>query len=920
MLVLYRYEITISIYNSITRMKYIYFIICLLGISFGSFAQSPLETQVDFAVENMPLPKALIQLGQTAGVPISFSDNILPKKKKISLQVSNQKVKTILAQMLIDTDVQFRAIGVQIVLFYKKRPSQSFTISGFIDDLETGEKLLFANIFDKKSGRGTSANEYGFFNLTLEEGKVELVISYTGYNHRTQHINLRKDRKLNFSLKPNLTLQEIIVTPFLTDDMSTTEPLSSDDIPILHMKKFSTIGGEADLFRIVESQPGVQSGADGIGGLHVRGGSADQNLILMDGVPIYNPAHSLGIFSVFNSEAIQSAQLYKGAFPARYGGRLSSVLDVHTREGNKKKWSGSAKASLIASTARIEGPIIKDKASILITARRTFLDEFIKKETAKAKSKDEYFTDLYGVPLEGFSKYSFYDLNAKLNFNISEKDKFFFSYYTGGDMFQDEDYINDSPQDGYLYSDAEIQHYNWGNQIGVFRWNHVFRNNLFLNTTLTHSIYQFDVEQSFEFEIIPDATIPPTNVFLGQAYFSTLKDWGARLDFDYTTSKNHNLKFGINSTRHTFQPGAFGADGKIDDESIYDVDIDSFLNATRISVYEHNAYIENEFSVGKKLNFNLGVLGNAFVGEDKTYFIIQPRFSANYQIIKQLSIQVGVSKMAQPLHLVTGSDAGFPNDLWMPSTKLIRPQISWQGVLGIQYRTKKPYQFSLEGYYKKIDNLVRLLDNTSLRIDASNPSGFSLQSLGTNNWETQVTLGEGWQYGLEFQAQKKLGKTTGWVNYNWAFANRRFDEYNSGNIFPYRYDRRHNFNISINHQFAKWLDFSCNWVYGTGLSVFIPIETILSFDGEVDIKYGFDRMPPNHRLDAGFNFYFNSWKLKHQIYLGAYNIYNRENPQYYQLKSEIIEGSDPNNPQIDYKIFQGSVLPFLPSISYSISF
>lgn len=899
-------------------MKKLIGIFCWCLVAIISQAQSPLEISVDFDVKQMPMAEALVLLGKTAGVPISFSNNILPKDALVTLRVKDAKVKTILSKILLDTDIQFKAVGAQVILFYKKRVKRNFTISGYIEDIDSGEKLISANVYDKVSGKGTTSNEYGFYSITIPEGKVELVGTYLGFKSNTQKFELKINGTLTFSLEPNLTLQEIIVTPESFQGIEASDPISSNDIPITLMKKLPSLGGEVDLFRMAEFIPGVQSGSDGLGGLHVRGGSADQNLILMDGVPIYNAGHSLGIFSVFNSEAIQSVQLYKGGFPARYGGRLSSIMDVRTRDGNKKRWTGNVKAGLIASSARIEGPIIKDKASILITARRTLLDSFIKDFTRKSKEEDEYFKDVFGVNLQGFTTYNFFDLNAKLNFSIGKKDNFFFSYYTGGDDLYDEDLIVGSQQEDFVYSDKFVQEYNWGNQIGMFRWNHIFKNKLFLNTSLTFSNYQFDSEENVDVDFI-FRTSPPINIFIAQAYHSTLQDWGAKLDFNYSSSENHLLRFGINSTLHTFQPGAFGADLQINDETLFEENIDSFLNATQITVHEHNAYFEDEFTVGEKLKFNLGVLGNVFVAEDKTFYSIQPRVSVNYLINKQLSLKGGLSKMVQPLHLLSGSDAGFPNDLWLPSTKLVAPQTSWQSVLGMQYQPHKAYQFNVEVYYKKLNNLITYLDNSSLRTDLSNPGNFTFSPISTQNWESQITLGEGWNYGIEFQLEKNIGRTTGLISYTYAHADRRFDDLNIGERFPYRYDRRHNFNIAINHRFTKWLDVSCNWIYGTGLSTLIPVSTYQL--GELTLfNNEFVRLPANHRLDAGINFYFDIWKLKHKVYLGGYNIYNRANPQYFQLKSIPIEGSDPDNIELEYQIFQGTFLPFLPSLSYTISF
>jgi len=901
-------------------MKQLFYISIILLLSQVAKAQSPLEQRLDFDVKNMPLAEALIELGKTSNVPISFSDDILPKNKLITLRTYNQTVKYILSNMLKNTDVAFQVVGSQVVLFYKKRPKRNYTISGYIKDKTTGEGLIAANVFETKSRKGTYANEYGFFSLTLKEGENNLIISYTGYESSREKFNLEKNQSIQIFLNPTI-LSEVVVTPDeIIPEILSTQPLSENNFSAQDISQLPSLGGEVDLFRTAELMPGVQSGADGLGGLHVRGGSADQNLILMDGVPIYNPSHALGIFSVFNTEAIQSVKLSKGAFPARYGGRLSSVMDVRTREGNSKKWTGSVKAGLITSSARIEGPLIKDKSSILITARRTLLDGFIRNFSRKSKREDPYFLETFNMPLQGFSEYSFYDLNGKLNFSLGKKDKLFFSYYNGGDAFRDEDHIEGADFRELKYFDSEIQTYDWGNQIGVFRWNHIFGDKLFLNTTLTHSIFNFDVQESIEVDYVwKDPLRPANNFFNGRAYFSELKDWGVRLDFDYNTSKNHHLRFGLNSTLHTFEPGAFGGNQKLDGDILFEVDIDSFLNANQIRATEYNAYFEDEFFIGKKFKLNIGVLANLFFTESKSYFEPQPRLSVNYLISEKIQLQGAVSRMVQPMHLITSSDAGFPNDLWLPSTRLVRPQTSWQNVLGIKIQPNKKYSFSLEGYYKKLNNQVLFLNNTSLRTELSNPANFTFEPINAENWESQITIGEGWNYGLEFQAKKEIGKTKGWVSYTWAFANRRYNDLNNGEQFPYRFDRRHNLSISAVHRFTSWLDVTATWIYGSGLSTLIPTSTF-QLGGITVINYSFTRMPANHRLDAGVNFYFKTKMLDHQFFLGAYNIYNRSNPQYYQIQTTPTENSSPSNPEFDFNVNQGSFLPFLPSVSYRISF
>ena len=810
--------------------------------------------------------------------------------------------------------------------FIKK---EKYRISGFIEDSKSGEKLIGANVYERNSGKGASTNEYGFYSFTILEGKIDLACSYLGYETKAQELELVNDLKVNFKMDANLTIREIVVISSEYENLlDALPPLGTEEIPVQQMSLYPKLGGEADVFRMAEFMPGVQTGADGLGGLHIRGGSTDQNLVLMDGVPIYNASHSLGIFSVFNPEAVKSMQLLKGGFPARYTGRLSSVMDIRTKEGNMKEWAGSVNLGMAAASATIEGPLWKDKISIFLTARRTILDKVIENETRKIKESNEFFIEQFGVPLTGKSNYNFNDFNGKLNFSISEKDKLYLSHYRGGDHFSDNDQLVSVQLDSFTYSDNLSRSYDWGNEVTVLRWNHLFNNKLFLNTTLTRSIFLLNSETIYDLNVKKRGNFLTTNFYQQRNYISELKDFGARIDFDYSSSKNHHLRFGANSTLHQFRPGVLNSNFEINSNTV----LDSLLNNPNQSLWEHNAYFEDEFYLGKKVKINIGgtlaVIQTDkadfdFNNRDTTYFSFQPRFSIAYQATKNLVFQGSAGKITQPLHLLTGTDIGLPNDLWVPSTSLIGPESSWQGSVGMNLNFKKQYNFKMELYYKTLENILAYQAGSSLTADISNPSAWNLSLLNATNWELQVLQGSGTSYGAEFQFQKTFGTTTGIVSYTYSKTNRSFIDIRNGASQRYRFDRRHDLKMAFNHRIFSWMDFSWNWMYGTGLSNLLPsleysIETPNGPE-KVFILEDFE-LTPNHRLDAGFNFYLEKKGIKHKWYAGVYNIYNRKNPQYYALKSIPVDEFDPTDPDYDRVLIEGSVFPVLPSISYSLRF
>ncbi|MEO1628753.1 MAG: carboxypeptidase-like regulatory domain-containing protein, partial [Bacteroidota bacterium] len=422
-------------------MKRLFLLSTFVCLSLSLLAQGPLERRVDFEVKNSSIADALEQLSELASVRIAFSSDIFPAEKRISFRMRDAMVKNVLSKILKNTGVQYRLVGRQIVLYFKPPPPKEYTISGYIRDAISGEKLIAANVYESQSRRGTSSNAYGFYSLTLQKGIRQIRFSYLGYQMQLEEININSDLKLNIDLKPAITLSEVVVTARPGGEEAAT--INTYDIVPERYETLPTLGGEVDVIRLAHLLPGVQTGADGVGGIHIRGGNADQNLVLLDGVPVYNPAHMAGIFSVFNSKAIRSARLTKGSFPARYGGRLSSVLDVRTKEGNKKSFRKEINLGLTSAKFTIEGPLKKDTSSIFLSARRSFLDFFVRPISERIKEDRGE---------SGFSSYNFYDVNAKINFSAGDRNEFFASFYKGGDNFHNETRIDfQSPSGNFSF-------------------------------------------------------------------------------------------------------------------------------------------------------------------------------------------------------------------------------------------------------------------------------------------------------------------------------------------------------------------------------------------------------------------------------------------------------------------------------------
>ncbi len=814
-------------------------------------------------------------------------------------------------------------IILTLVLLVVNLYAEKHTISGYISDKVSGETLIASAVFDTRSKKGTIANDYGFYSLSLPKGEVVLEFSYVGYQKIEKRFILSKDTVLNIELALSTTLKDVVVVGNRSDIGVKGSQMSAIEVPISQIKKVPSLLGENDLIKALQLLPGVQSGSEGSAGMYVRGGSPDQNLLLLDGVPVYNVNHMLGFFSVFNSDAIKNVTMYKGSFPARFGGRLSSVVDIRMKDGDKKKYHGNVSIGLLSAKMQIEGPILSENTTFNISARRTYFDilayPFVK---LVQKSK--------GLKENSFGYY-FYDLNAKFTHKFSDKDRLYLSTYMGDDAIYFK-VKNKETKDSNMNNKTWMKtDWKWGNLISALRWNHIVNPRLFMNITGAHTRYRskLGIGISQEKQSITNGKEEKEKVEYGLDYNSAIYDWTGKIDFDYEPTPSHKIKFGTGYTYHTFQPDVYHQKQNVKTSDFLQ-NRDTTINGGAIFSHETISYIEDNISIGKLLKLNLGLHFSTFSVQNKNYFSLQPRLSSRFLITDDLSLKVGYAYMKQYVHLLSNSNISFPTDLWVPVTKNIKPMIAHQVALGAFYHWDNIGEFSLEGYYKTMNNLLEYKDGANF--------------MGTStNWENKVCMGSGVSYGIEFLYQRNFGKTTGWLGYTWAKANRTFDKegnvLNQGLPFPARYDRRHDVSLTLSHPISKKVELSATWVYSTGNTATLGLQKYKIGDVPTDISYGIRkdklklknvthishrnnyRLNSYHRLDIGVNFYkFYKNGMKRTINISVYNTYNHYNPFFVYPYSE--EEQDRITGEIVEKtvLRQATMFPIIPSISYSLSF
>lgn len=769
------------------------------------------------------------------------------------------------------------------LLFAQKK----YTISGYVKDSQNGETLIGAAISVKNQTKGISSNQYGFYSLTLTEGDYELIGSYVGFQPLTIAVKLDSDKQLNFDLLARAALQEVIVSSRKRDENVRNAQMGKFVLPIEQIKAVPAFLGEVDLLKTVQLLPGVRNAGEASAGIYVRGGGPDQNLIMLDDAIVYNTGHLFGFFSIFNSDAIKNVSLIKGGMPAQYGGRLSSVLDIAMKEGNDKKFQVDGGIGLIASRLSIQGPIKKNKASFIVSARRTYIDALTK---PFLKSSSQF----YG------SGYYFYDLNAKVNYKFSEKDRLYLSGYFGRDVF---DFVN-----GQRSLDVNIP---WGNATGTLRWNHVFNNRLFGNTTAVFNNYNFTFE----------AAQNSFNIKLA----SGIRDFSLKQDFDLYPFTGHKVKFGGLYTYHRFTPNVVS--GR-QDSVVFNP-----LNAQPKYAHEAAVYIQDDWEVNDKLKINAGIRYSGFqqIGPYKiyqndengnrldstvfkggqpvrTYGGLEPRFTLRYAIDDETSLKGSVTRNLQYIHLVSNSGSTLPTDLWVPSTYRVKPQISWQYAAGYFKNFKNNmYETSVEVYYKSMQNQIEYEE------------GYTPNTL--EDTENFFTFGKGWSYGTELFINKSKGRLTGWIGYTLSWTWRKFPGLNFGEKYPAKYDRRNDMSVVAIYELNKRWKLSGTFVFGTGNAATLP-QRFYTINGILTQEYSRVneyRLPSYHRIDFGAIYSSKKnvhRKIKTEWVFSVYNMYSRKNPYFIYFD----QTGNPFDGTLKVQGKQVSIFPIIPAVTWNFKF
>lgn len=761
-------------------------------------------------------------------------------------------------------------------------------VSGYVTDNASFETLIAATLIDSVSGVGTTTNSFGFYSLSLPEGEVVLRVSYVGYDTREFRFNLSADTTLNVALRGK-TLQEVVV---VGDDQSrlavNSTQMSATIVPISVVRKMPALGGELDIIKVVQLMPGVQSGSEGTTGLYVRGGGPDENLIFLDGVPLYNINHAMGMFSVFNSDAIKSFTLYKGDFPARYGGRLSSVLDVHQNDGNAQKYHGTVAVGLLTSRVSVEGPIWKEHTMFNISLRTTYLDLLSRPAMAIIGALDDMrFT----------AGYRFWDINARITHRFSDRDRLSVSFFTGDDLID----MSTGESDVDMAFEEKMA-WQWGNLVAAANWTHVFTPRIFSELTVAYTQYRYKLGVEYiDQEKDPEE---PYDYHFKMGYNSRVSDAMVRYNFDYTPHHAHDIKFGAEYTFHYYRPtvgSAFTVENQVRDVTLDTIYGQQYYN------HEASLYFEDDWSIHKHFKLNLGLRGTLyFAGRNKVYPSLEPRVGFRVLIVDDLSFKASYSYMSQNVHLLSSSNISMPTDLWVPSTERIPAMRCHQVAGGFFYNLKGIMDISVEGYYKRMTNVLEYKDGAT----------FVAMS---GNWEDKVCIGDGWSYGVEVLLQRSIGKFTGWIGYTWSRSMRRFDrpgqEINMGRVFPAKYDREHDLSVCLQYSPIKLLDLAVTFIYGTGTCGSLALQNTPDGTPLLTERNNY-RMPDYHRMDFAINFHFGRKPHKrdgrpregeHQLNINVYNLYNHMNP--YMVTTS---GSG--------RLSQITIFPILPSVGYTFKF
>jgi hypothetical protein len=860
----------------------------ILLFSFTAKSQSIENVRIELQLIDVSLREVIRQIESITRFKFVAKAEDIENELHINITAKNESVDEVLRKILSPRNLEHKQVGTNIII---KRiitkpvttapsgalaGSQSkYSVHGTVKSGRSGETVIGATISVAGSNSGTVSNEYGFYSLTLVKGDYKIIVSAVGMAARQVDVILDKNIRMDFLMEEEAKDLEAVTVTAAAPGRSLKNPqMSIERINVQEIKDIPVLFGERDVLKTIQLLPGVKAAGEGNSGFFVRGGSADQNLILLDEAPVYNASHLLGFFSTFNSDAIKNVTLYKGGMPAQFGGRLSSVVDIKMNDGNNQELDVSGGIGLIASRLNIEGPIQKDKSSFLLSARRTYADLFIR---------------LLGDSSLRTAQLYFYDLNSKANFILGEKDKLYLSGYFGRDVLSQED----------------LAGINWGNATGTLRWNHIFNKKLFSNTSLIFSNYDYKIfinSESTDYQIL-----------------SSIKDWNIKEELQWYANSSNTITFGLNSIYHTIKPGEISVTSD-------QVTVDQGL-PDRYSL-ENALYVNNSWKATDRIGLSFGLRLSAFtiLGKGdyytldsdgkvidtlhygwgdvvKNYFNPEPRISASYQLNSTNAVKISYTRNTQNLHLISNSTSSSPTDKWVASTNIIKPEIADQVAVGYYKNlTDSRYELTVEAYYKSMQNQIDYRDGAQV---------FTNEAI-----ETQLLFGKGRAYGMEWLFKKKSGKLSGWISYTLSKTERKIPGINNDNWYNARQDRTHDIAIVGIYQLNRKWTLSANWIFYTGDAVTYPSGKY-TVDNEVYYYYsernGY-RMPNYHRLDFGATLQLTkSKKFTSELNFSLFNAYGRANA--YQIN--FREGKDDPNKT---EAVQTSLFTFVPSISYNFKF
>ncbi|MCP3929486.1 MAG: TonB-dependent receptor [Bacteroidetes bacterium] len=781
--------------------------------------------------------------------------------------------------------------------YYSLICAQTVNLSGWIKNIDNNKPLSNATILNLASKEGAISDQQGFFSLKTFKDSIDLEFSHVGFQAIRLSFFLARDTSVTIHLTPNLKLQTVEVIASESPKLEEVTALSTIELSASQINRIPTFLGEQDVLKVLQLLPSVQSGAEGQSGLQVRGGSPDQNLILLDGIPIYNPAHLFGFFSVFNGDIIEKVSFSSGGFPAKFAGRMSGIVDITTKKGSFTDWNTEAAVGNISGKLLLNGPIVKNKTSLLFSARRSLLDVW----------GEKWLNRIYQDNLiDGTSNYHFTDYNVKIFHHLNNKSQIFASAFQGKDNYKQEQERIIETVEGALLIKMDLAT-NWENFNSSVGWSHILNDKINSQFLVYLNHYTYGQERLNNKE--------SNNKLQAENYFNFnggIRDIGLKWLFQQAFSENHQLKYGLQLTHHRFFTGDY-------EVSSFDsrggaLNYDSTFTNNPVKALETGLFLEDEWEINPQLSMRLGFHLATYNVQQQTYLSFQPRLAVRAIGPGNFAYKFSFATMQQYLHLLTTDNGGFPTDLWLPATEIVRPQSGWIVAAQIA-RTFNNLELSIEPYYRILKNPIAYREGKSI--------------LNPEDWQQKITQGQGKMYGTELLLRKKTGKLNGWLAYTLSWSGRQFDALNNSKWYPYTYDRRHNLSVVANYQLGKHWRLSSNWVYYTGQAYSIPTHLFPTPSSAFPIRSqniphslflnGLNnfRFSDYHRLDISLGFIWGKQESKNKLTLGVYNAYDRKNAAYINLFfNEFIDAD--NNTRVDVLLQENSLYGLIPFVNLKL--